>query len=141
VLSSAELSDGVLTVAGALHSTPLAEFRIELFASSDPQSGDRLLAAFAATTDEGGDLAFELSQPAGDLTGLVVVSATATDLATRETSELSEFLAIGPRDRDGDGVPNASDLCPDAFDPEQLDTDGDGVGDACDPADDDADRD
>lgn len=35
-------------------------------------------------------------------------------------------------DADGDGVGDACDICPRAFDPEQIDSDGDGVGDACD---------
>jgi hypothetical protein len=35
-------------------------------------------------------------------------------------------------DSDGDGVPDASDNCPNDANPDQLDTDGDGVGDACD---------
>ncbi len=35
-------------------------------------------------------------------------------------------------DRDGDGVPDATDLCPDVPDPAQTDLDGDGLGDACD---------
>ncbi|MEC7750152.1 MAG: thrombospondin type 3 repeat-containing protein [Myxococcota bacterium] len=34
-------------------------------------------------------------------------------------------------DRDGDGIPNADDLCPDHPDPEQLDSDEDGLGNAC----------
>ncbi len=45
-----------------------------------------------------------------------------------------------PGDRDGDGVPNAADDCPDLFNPvrpvdggKQGDADGDGLGDACDP--------
>jgi len=45
-----------------------------------------------------------------------------------------------PSDRDGDGVPNEEDICPDVFDPirptgsgAQADADGDGIGDACDP--------
>ncbi|MCC7536557.1 MAG: amidohydrolase family protein, partial [Deltaproteobacteria bacterium] len=36
-----------------------------------------------------------------------------------------------PMDRDGDGTPNATDVCPDVSD-DQTDTDGDGHGDACD---------
>ncbi len=35
-------------------------------------------------------------------------------------------------DADGDGVVDADDVCPDVFDPFQLDSDGDGVGDLCD---------
>ena len=35
-------------------------------------------------------------------------------------------------DADGDEVPNATDNCPDAFNPDQLDSDADGHGDACD---------
>lgn len=36
-------------------------------------------------------------------------------------------------DVDGDGVPNASDNCPNVSNPRQLDIDGDGIGNACDP--------
>lgn len=43
-------------------------------------------------------------------------------------------------DSDGDGIPDATDKCPDVFDPirpldngMQADADGDGLGDACDP--------
>jgi len=36
-------------------------------------------------------------------------------------------------DRDGDGVADAADNCPDDPNPDQADTDGDGLGDACDP--------
>ncbi len=38
-----------------------------------------------------------------------------------------------PGDVDNDGVPNATDLCPNKPDPLQYDEDGDGVGDTCDP--------
>ncbi|MEQ1565132.1 MAG: hypothetical protein ABMA64_05800 [Myxococcota bacterium] len=36
-------------------------------------------------------------------------------------------------DQDGDGEPDATDDCPTAYDPLQLDHDRDGAGDACDP--------
>src|ERR1700760_163238 len=35
-------------------------------------------------------------------------------------------------DDDGDGVPNATDNCPNVRNPDQADCDHDGVGDACD---------
>ncbi|MDO8614358.1 MAG: thrombospondin type 3 repeat-containing protein [Dehalococcoidia bacterium] len=38
-------------------------------------------------------------------------------------------------DGDGDFVPDASDNCPTAYNPEQADTDGDGDGDACEDSD------
>ena len=35
-------------------------------------------------------------------------------------------------DKDGDGIANASDNCPNTCNPRQLDADGDGIGDVCD---------
>jgi hypothetical protein len=47
-----------------------------------------------------------------------------------ETLQLPPPAAISDADRDG--LSDAVDLCPDGFDPENLETDGDDVGDACD---------
>lgn len=45
----------------------------------------------------------------------------------------AEFVNIATViDTDGDGVPDALDICPAKPNADQLDTDGDGVGDACD---------
>jgi hypothetical protein len=45
-------------------------------------------------------------------------------------------LTCGTLDSDGDGVPDASDNCPNSPNPDQIDLDGDGQGDACDVDDD-----
>jgi hypothetical protein len=46
------------------------------------------------------------------------------------------FSVVGaPGDRDGDGVPDANDNCPDASNATQADKDGDRVGDLCDASD------
>ncbi|KYF91617.1 hypothetical protein BE20_14200, partial [Sorangium cellulosum] len=55
------------------------------------------------------------------------------------TVECAEGTCIGgvcSRDRDGDGIVDASDRCPDTPSTANLDTDGDGKGDACDDDDD-----
>src|SRR4029078_12737309 len=41
-------------------------------------------------------------------------------------------IAAAPKDTDKDGVPDASDNCPEVANADQKDSDGDKVGDACD---------
>jgi hypothetical protein len=50
---------------------------------------------------------------------------------------LALYHSMKETDRDGDGVPDISDNCPDNPNPLQTDTDGDGQGDTCDDDDDD----
>jgi len=46
--------------------------------------------------------------------------------------DLEDYAYPTEADRDGDGVPDAQDNCPEQINDDQTDTDGDGVGDACD---------
>jgi hypothetical protein len=48
------------------------------------------------------------------------------------SADAAPDMVVG-HDEDGDGVPDAIDVCPCVPDPLQLDGDGDGVGDECDP--------
>jgi hypothetical protein len=53
-----------------------------------------------------------------------------------DTCQAGVCIAGGPGpDRDGDGICDGDDGCPDAADPTQSDLDGDGIGDACDVVD------
>ena len=45
---------------------------------------------------------------------------------------VSNHVSLGTADRDGDGIPDAIDNCPDTPNPNQADADGDHVGDVCD---------
>lgn len=68
--------------------------------------------------------------PGLDRRGLVLVRAEVGDLASNTCPLL--VLAAGERDRDGDGLRDAVDTCPDFPDPQNGDTDADGLGDYCD---------
>ena len=58
-------------------------------------------------------------------------STTTTVPSTTTTSGSTTTISIPP-DRDGDGVPDAIDNCPDNCNTMQLDADMDGIGDVCD---------
>lgn len=54
------------------------------------------------------------------------------DLITIGDCTLDGHEDIAPPDADNDGVPDASDNCPNVANPDQADSDNDGIGDACD---------
>ncbi len=70
-----------------------------------------------------------LERPAG---GAVSFTPSAP-LGTPPMAVLEDlaFVPGSSADRDGDGVPDAGDVCPDVADAGQQDTDGNGRGDAC----------
>ncbi|WP_439620393.1 hypothetical protein [Gemmata sp.] len=81
--------DGTRTARGTLNSVPNTTFRIESFASGAAGSARKFLGAVTATTDAGGnappfELRFAALPPA-----MRFVTATATNLATGDTSQLS----------------------------------------------------
>jgi hypothetical protein len=64
------------------------------------------------------------------------IADTIQDPADADTGFESDTESIrgdASDDPDEDGIPSASDICPDTYDPRQNDWDQDGAGDACDP--------
>ncbi len=51
--------------------------------------------------------------------------------ATNYVRLVSGPLALSPTDRDGDGIADSDDNCPELANPDQADGNGDGLGDAC----------
>jgi hypothetical protein len=95
LLTSALLSPSQLTVQGTLTSAPLTTYLVELFANpaSDPDT-TTLLASFDVTTGATGTAAFTRNVasplPAADQ----VITATATNRLTGDTSEVSAPIAV-----------------------------------------------
>lgn len=94
VNSAAQVADGTV-IAGILASKKNASFEIQLFSNpaGDPQ-GRTLLATF--TVDTGADGKVSWNRKIGTLDLGVVVTATATNLASLDTSELSPARAVTP---------------------------------------------
>jgi hypothetical protein len=94
VLTSAIATPSQLTVTGTLSSVPSTSFRVELFASPAADAeARRYLAFFNVTTDASGRATFTNSvttTAAAD----EVVTATATNAATEDTSEVSAAVAV-----------------------------------------------
>jgi hypothetical protein len=65
------------------------------------------------------------------ITGLLDYSFEHFRLQPRTDADLV-LRPANPDDLDNDGVPNASDNCPQAYNPDQSDNDADGMGNACD---------
>ena len=97
VVASAVASGGATAVKGTLTSTANRSFGIEIFSSPacDPSGfgeGKSFLGSTTVTTDGSGKATFSASRAA--LAPGTPVSATATDLTTRDTSELARCLTV-----------------------------------------------
>ncbi len=87
---------GSTTVTGTLNSTPARTFRVEFFNSpaADPSGfgeGRTFLGFITVTTDAGGNTAIAATLP--PIPAGTVMTATATDLTTGDTSEFSNAVA------------------------------------------------
>lgn len=60
-------------------------------------------------------------------------SSSATRIRVQPDTETSGIDVELEYESDNDDIPNASDNCPNTYNPSQSDIDGDGLGDACDP--------
>lgn len=87
-------------------------------------SGPNIGATGTATTDVNGIATFTYTGSGGP--GTDTIEASIGNLDSNSVTKLWY------QDRDGDGVPDDEDNCPDTPNPDQADADGDGVGDACD---------
>jgi hypothetical protein len=88
-------------------------------------SYDRVLALDRAS----GDKVWEREFDADQLSNLAVADGI---LYVGSDGNQLRALDAGAMDRDGDGVPDDRDNCPETQNADQKDTDGDGEGDACD---------
>ena len=98
VLGSVTSSGGTTTLSGSLNSVAGHSYRIEFFANTSVHpsghgEGQRYLGHATVTTDGSGNIAFSTTLNALTLRG-EWVSATATDLATNETSEFATAVLI-----------------------------------------------
>ncbi|WP_198661663.1 thrombospondin type 3 repeat-containing protein [Lewinella sp. IMCC34183] len=122
-------------------------------ADATPRSGDAPLSVqlngIASTDADGSIVTYRWTytgggtasgaQPTVTLTtpGTYVFTLTVTDDdGATDTDQVTVTVKAPVTDRDGDGVPDDKDNCPDTPNADQKDTDGDGKGDACDTDDD-----
>ncbi|MBI4238969.1 MAG: thrombospondin type 3 repeat-containing protein [Deltaproteobacteria bacterium] len=107
--------------------------------SSNTDSVCYAMAPLDGPLDEQDTLAFALKLEGSecfgkaevDLSQAVIEPATGCPSGT-SSSGSSGGGTTSNADLDADGIANAADNCPDAFNPSQLDRDGDRIGDACD---------
>lgn len=98
VLTSALVSGGTTAVSGSLDSTPNTSFLIELFANATGDAsghgeGQLSIGSTNVTTNGAGNATFNVALP-GVAAGSII-SATATNLTTNDTSEFSVNVVAG----------------------------------------------
>lgn len=101
VLTTAFADGGTTYISGDLNSTPGRSFLIEFFTNPDCDAsghgeGQTLIGTTTVTTNGSGDVSFSASLPVSTTRG-EVVTATATDQTTGDTSEFSACQTITAR--------------------------------------------
>jgi Dockerin type I domain len=96
VITSASIGGATTAIGGTLNSTPTTSFRIEFFANNsiDPSGfgeGKRFLGAKTVATDSAGNVTINATNLGATASG-EVVTATATNVASNETSEFSKVF-------------------------------------------------
>ena len=95
-----EAYQGTTHVKGTLNSTPNTEFRVQLFANDECDSfgngeGQEFLGGVLLTTTADGDRTFTINMTATVAEGRLI-TATATNTTTGDTSEFSNCVPVGP---------------------------------------------
>lgn len=100
VLTSAVSGGGSITITGSLNSSSGIPFEIQFFSNSvcDPSGngeGETFIGSAIVMTDGSGNAAINVTLPTAVFAGQIVTS-TATNSSTNETSEFSACIAVGP---------------------------------------------
>jgi hypothetical protein len=95
-----EIGPANTTIGGTLNSTPNTDFTVQLFASDNFNfagigQGRTLLATLSVSTDGNGDATFSTDLPNATVPKGTLITATATNDATGDTSEFSRIVAVG----------------------------------------------
>jgi hypothetical protein len=102
----------------------------------DARSGTLVFAAGEATKTITIPLRDDIAAEAAKTFTVTLSNATPDSGTTATLAGSGATVSItdddGVRDRDGDGVPDATDTCPNVADSTQADADHDGIGSACD---------
>lgn len=98
ISSIVDPASGNTVVSGNLNSTPNTQFRIEFYTNTTPDpsgngEGETFLSAQTVTTDGSGNVNISAAFPTSQIPAGRTVCATATNLATGDTSEFSANIA------------------------------------------------
>ncbi|MBI3950503.1 MAG: thrombospondin type 3 repeat-containing protein, partial [Acidobacteria bacterium] len=115
-----------ITVMGACDGSPLGQVLVTLNISSGPNAGF----TSQGTSDNNGQITFTYTSNGQLGQDTLIARFISFDNTVIATCSATKTWVLP--DRDGDGVPDATDNCPDRANADQRDSDNDGRGDVCD---------